>query len=114
MASSREAVALSQLLDADQVLLPVPLRAELLSGASRSDRPRLRKGLSALPRLYPADDTWALIDRWTERAGAAGLGFGMGDLLIAALASEARALVWSTDSDFERMRRAGLVQLCEP
>lgn len=109
--ASREAMALSRLLDADEVLLPVPVRIELLSGASRADRPRLRKGLSALPLLYPADETWGLIDRWTERAGAAGLRFGMGDLLIAALASEAGALVWSLDADFERMTRAGLVDL---
>lgn len=113
-ASSREARVLGQLLDADEVALPIAVRIELLSGASRTDRPSLRRGLSALPLLYPSDDTWAIVERWLEAAGDAGARFGMGDLLIAALAEESRSLVWSLDSDFERMQRAGFVRTYEP
>lgn len=113
-ASSREAQVLKQALDADEVALPIPVRVELLSGASRRDRLRLRRGLSALPLLHPSDDTWAIVDRWLEAAGNAGVRFGMGDLLIAALAEESGSLVWSLDSDFQRMQRAGFVQLYEP
>ncbi len=113
-ADSREAQVLGQLMDADEVALPVPVRVELMAGASTRDRPALRRGLSALPLLYPTDDTWALIGGWVERAGRAGERFGLGDLLIAALASEVGALVWSLDGDFARMGDLSLVGLYEP
>ena len=109
-----EARVLTALLDADEVLLTVPVRIELLSGASARDRQRLRRALSALPLAYPTDDTWGLVDGWIELAAAGGEGFGVGDLLIGALAAESGALVWSLDGDFVRMRRAGLVELYEP
>ena len=67
--SSREATVLGQLLDADEVALPVPVRVEILSGASKADRHKLRRVLSALPSLYPTDDTWRLIDGWLDGAG---------------------------------------------
>jgi predicted nucleic acid-binding protein len=110
-ATGREARTLSTLLDTDDVLLAAPVRVELLSGASSADRPQLRRDLSALPLLYPTDDTWGLIDEWIERAATRGQRFGLGDLLIGALATYATALVWSLDADFVRMSRLGLVQL---
>lgn len=109
-----EARILNALLDSDEVALPVPVRIELLSGASNADRPRLRRVLSALPVLYPTDDTWRVIHDWVEQAAASGQRFGFGDLLIGALASEAGALTWSLDTDFTRMRRVGLIALYEP
>ena len=109
-----EARVLAALLDADEVLLPLPVRIELLSGASITDRPRLRRALSALPLAFPSDDTWVLIDRWIDRAGTFGQRVGLGDLLIAALAAESGALIWSLDKDFVRMERTGLVMLYEP
>jgi len=109
-AKSREAVVLRALLDADEAAVPVPVRVELLSGASNADRLRLRRGLSSLPLIYPSEDTWKLIDAWIDRAGRAGERFGLGDLLIGALASEAGALLWSLDADFERMERLGFVE----
>lgn len=107
---AREAEVLRSLLDCDEAALAAPVRVELLSGASNAVRPRLRRALSALPLLYPSDETWALIDEWVERAGRRGHRFGLGDLLIGALASEAGALIWSLDADFERMERLKLVQ----
>jgi len=106
----REAEVLRSLLDCDKAALAAPVRVELLSGASNAVRPRLRRALSALPLLYPSDETWALIDEWVERAGRRGHRFGLGDLLIGALAAEAGALIWSLDADFERMERLKLVQ----
>jgi predicted nucleic acid-binding protein len=114
LATSREARVLRALLDADDVVLPVPVRIELLAGASNADRPRLRRALSALPLAYPTDDTWQTIDEWIERAAVRGERFGLGDLLIGAVAAEAGAIVWSLDRDFARMRRAGLLELYEP
>ncbi len=109
-----EAPVLAALLDADDVLLPVPVRLELLAGASAKLRAHLRRTLSALPVAYPTDDTWALIDEWTERTVDAGQRFGVGDLLIGAVAAERDALVWSLDGDFDRMARLKLVSLYEP
>ena len=70
--------------------------------------------MSALPLAYPTDDTWSLIDSWIERAGSVGERFGLGDLLISAIAAESAALVWSLDRDVARMSRTGLVALYEP
>ena len=109
-----EARVLSALLDADEVTLPVPVRIEILAGASKRDLPRLRRVLSALPLVYPGEETWQVIDAWLDRATRSGQRFGFGDLLIGALARETGALVWSLDADFARMSRAGLVDLYEP
>lgn len=110
-AESPLAPVLRRLLDDDEVALAIPVRIELLSGASSPDRVRLRRALSALPVIYPTDDTWPMIDDWIDRAGRSGQRFGFGDLLIAALASELGALVWSLDEDFARMKRLRFVDV---
>ena len=111
---AQETEILRALLDADEVALAAPVRVEILSGASNADRAKLRRALSALPVLYPSTDTWMLVDAWIERAGRRGSRFGLGDLLIGALASEIGALLWSLDADFERMEALGLLQRYEP
>jgi predicted nucleic acid-binding protein len=107
--ASREARTLATLLDADEVALPVPVRLELFAGASTADRKHLRRALSALPVIYPTDDTWPLLDAWVEKSARAGQRFGFGDLLIAALASETGSLVWSLDAAFDRMEQLRLI-----
>ena len=83
----------------------------IVSGRHRSDRKRLRQTLSALPVLSPDDQTWHRIDEWLDRAGDAGERFGIGDLLIAAIAAGRDAAVWSLDEDFARMARLGFIRL---
>ena len=75
-----EAAVLAQLLDADSVILPVPVRLELLLGAGAGDRARLRSVLSALPVAYPDDDTWKLVEQWADQVTGRGQRFGVGDL----------------------------------
>ena len=113
-ATGPEAPVLTALLDADEVLLPLPVRIELLCGASNSDRSHLRWALSALPIAYPTEETWQTVDDWIERAASSGQRFVFGDLVIGALAEENGAVVWSLDRDFDRMCRAGLLEIFEP
>lgn len=104
------ATALRALIDADEVCVPLPVRIELLSGLGSQQRPALRRALSALPVVVPTDDTWSVVERWVEQAADAGQRFTVTDLLIAALAHELTALVWSQDRDFDRMTSLGFVQ----
>ncbi len=94
--------------------LAVPVRVKILSGASRRDRPRLRRVLSALPLYLPDADLWSRIDGWVDRAVDAGERFGVADLLIAAIATGRGAKIWSNDTDFMRMARLGFVELHTP
>jgi predicted nucleic acid-binding protein len=102
---------LSALLDTDEVAIPAPVRIEVLSGASRPERERLRISLSALPILLPGAQTWSRMDGWIDRAGEAGERFGFADLLIAAIAVDHDAALWSKDRDFQRMQRIGILKL---
>lgn len=108
---SEEGDVLRQLLDADLVALPVPVRTELLLGTGGRTRERLARTLAALPLIYPTDDTWRTIDAWTLRAGEAGERFSLGDLLIGVLAATEQALVWSLDDDFRRLAKLKLLTL---
>src|SRR5262245_1621744 len=108
-----EARALGQLLDADEVLLALPVRLELTAGIARRDRAQLLRGLSALPLLRPTDDTWRLIESWVPDAANRGHRFGIADWLIAALTHETGSLVWSLDDDFATMERLKFVQRYE-
>ncbi len=87
------------------------VKIEILSGARKSERPRPGRVLSALPILYPTDDLWRRIETWVTAGVAAGQRFGVGDLLVAALAVEHGCALWSLDRDFARMARLGMVNL---
>ena len=112
--TSAEAAAFSALLDMDEILLPAPVRTELLGGVRPVHRQTLRRILTALPVAYPTDETWKQMDQWAIHGTERGQSFGVGDLLIAAMAQEAGALVWSLDADFQRMAKLKFVELYEP
>lgn len=113
-AESTTARRLGGLLDSGEVALSVPVRVEILAGASNRDHVRLRRVLSALPLYFPTEQTWLRIEDWLGRARSAGERFGFGDLLIAAIAADHHAPIWSLDGDFVRMARVGLVEVHQP
>lgn len=110
-APKAETAVLWQLVDADLITLPVVVRQEVRAGLARHNRKAVLDLLSALPISMPTDHTWARVEQWTDQAANAGERFGSTDLLIAALADELGALVWSLDTDFERMARLKFVRL---
>lgn len=105
------AATLRKLVDADEVVLALPVRHELLAGVARKDRAAFKRALSALPVVVPSEDTWRRIESWIEPAADAGHRFAVTDLLIAGLADDISGLVWSLDADFKRMESLGLVRL---
>ena len=105
---------LDQLLDSDNVAMPIPVRVELLGGVSRAQRASLARALSGLPVYYPTDATWIRIDGWVQLATEQGQRFGFADLLIASLAAQAALPLWSLDRDFGRMADLGFIELHRP
>jgi predicted nucleic acid-binding protein len=103
--------ALRSLVEADEVVLAFPVRLELLACTARQDRTAFARVYGVLPQLHPTVETWAALPGWIERSVDAGERFALPDLLIAAMASEIGALVWSLDKDFDRMARLGFVSL---
>jgi len=102
---------LRSLIDADEVALALPVRLELMAGVARKDRRTFARALSGLPVVVPTEDTWRAVERWIAPAADKGHRFAVADLLIAGLAEEIGALVWSLDDDFERMERLGMARL---
>jgi predicted nucleic acid-binding protein len=102
---------LQTLIDADEVGLPLPVRLELWAATPKHERRAFRRAFGALIQMVPTEETWRMLPDWIGRAADAGQRFAITDLLIAALAAEAGGLVWSLDSDFERMARLKLVSL---
>ncbi|MGH9398861.1 MAG: PIN domain-containing protein [Thermoanaerobaculia bacterium] len=113
-AGSKEARQLSLLLDADEAALSIPAFLEVLAGASRPERERLRNTLTALPLFYPTNQTWQAVERWIDAASDSGERFGFADLLIGAIAAEQGASLWSLDTDFRRMARLKFLSLFAP
>ena len=106
-----EAMVLGELIDADLVAVPQPVRQELRAGLSSGDRRPVLDRLAALPVVVPTEDTWKVVEDWTDRAAEAGERFGLADLMIAALAHDLGALVWTLDKDFGRLEKLDLVRL---
>lgn len=102
---------LSELLDADHVALPINVRIEVLAGLPERTLGPFSRALQGLEPLYPSHDTWALMEQWVLRASRRGERFAVSDLLVAALATERGATVWSRDVDFARLAKLGFVRL---
>ena len=109
----RTATTFQALVDSDDLLLALPVRLELLAGISRTHRKAFVRALTALPVVRPTDETWRLVESWIPPAADRGHRFALTDLVIAALAREVDALVWSLDGDFARLEELGFARLYE-
>ena len=108
------AAVLDQLIDSDQAALALPVRLELLAGLAPRDRKAFQRAFGALVQVVPTEETWAPLSGWIERAAEAGERFAITDLLIASLAHDIGALVWSLDDDFERMEQLKIISRYTP
>jgi len=106
----RTAWTFNALVDSDDLLLALPVRIELLAGVAPRDRKAFTRALTSLPVVAPSEETWQIVEGWVGPAADKGHRFAVTDLLIAALAHELDALVWSLDTDFARMEALGIVR----
>lgn len=105
------ALHFAELVEADEVVVPAPVRIEILAGAPKREFAELVDGFSGMHGLVPGEATWEKVEAWVGEAVAAGERFGLADLLIGAIAAEHGAKVWTLDADFERMQKLGFVEL---
>jgi predicted nucleic acid-binding protein len=59
-------------------------------------------------------ETWARMEQWIGQATDGGERFGVMDLLVASIATDQEAPLWSLDRDFRRMARLGFLELYRP
>jgi len=95
------ASTLDGLLDEDRVVLVPPVRLELLLGCRKSQRVRLLRLLEAIPTLPATEGAWKAAERLSLELREDGVTAGVVDLLIAALAFEHAASLWTLDKDFD-------------
>ncbi|MDH4200945.1 MAG: PIN domain-containing protein [Spirochaetia bacterium] len=105
---------LDRLILADQVLLPVIVKLEILTGLSKTNFTKIQSYLDAFPEAKPTDRTWLHIARAIQTGINHGIRFSVTDLTIGILAVESKANVWSLDNDFREMEKLGLVTLKNP
>lgn len=100
-----------QLLDDDRAGIAYPVLAELINGVRNRELAGLEQLLHALPVFYPTRKSCDMVTEMIHRSRRRGLQFGFADLLIAALANEADAELWSLDADFTKMQKLQLVKV---
>jgi len=100
-----------RLIDEETISMPYLVLAEVLMGAKKSDAQMLSATLSALPVCYPSQQTCQFVTDFIGIARRRGYVFGFADLLIAAIAREIHASIWTLDSDFLHMEKIGITRL---
>jgi predicted nucleic acid-binding protein len=91
------------LLDAGEVATCGPVAAELLAGARGEIAERMREMLSSLPWAELGSAAWNEVGEIANRLRRSGETLPLTDLAIAVAASRAGHVLWSFDSDFERI-----------
>ena len=105
---------LDRLIDDDLVAIVPPVRLELILGCNRTQRPILVKQINAVHLLRITEQTWTLAENFSMDMRSRGITPGVIDILIAAAASECRALVWTLDSDFEPLFKGNYIKAFTP
>lgn len=100
------AAALGQLLDGGEVATCGPVAAELLAGAEGELSERLWEMLSSLPWAELGPPEWRQVGALAARLRREGRTLPLTDLVIAVAALRGGHLLWSFDSDFERIGSA--------
>lgn len=97
------AAELRELLDGGDVVTCGPVVAELLAGAEGEVEERLWQTLSSLPWAELPPMAWRDVGAVARRLRSAGQALPLTDLTIAVAAARAGHLLWSFDTDFERI-----------
>lgn len=100
------AAALGGLLDGGDVATCGPVAAELLAGAEGEVSERLWETLSSLPWAELGPLEWRKVGALAARLRRDGRALPLTDLVIAVAALRGGHLLWSFDSDFERIAGA--------
>jgi predicted nucleic acid-binding protein len=100
------AAVLHDLLDAGEVATCGPVAAELLAGAEGEVADRISATLTSLPWANLSPDAWRDVGLTARRLRKTGRAVPLTDLTIAVAAGRAGYVLWSFDSDFERIQPA--------
>jgi predicted nucleic acid-binding protein len=99
-----QAAGMRELLDSGEVATCGPVVAELLAGASGDVAEKMWELLSSLPWVELSLAAWHEAGATASRLRIAGQVLSLTDLAIAVSAARAGHVLWSFDSDFERIR----------
>ena len=105
---------LQDLLLGDLVRITGVVKLEILNGAGKKNFLNLSELLSVIPCDYPTEQTFQSIENNIKNAILSGYSFGITDMIIAQVAKEKNAPLWSLDSDFKNMEKLGFVELYKP
>lgn len=100
------AAGLHDLLDRGDVATCGPVAAELLAGAEGEVAERISATLASLPWAELTPEAWREVGFAARRLRKAGQTAPLTDLTIAVAAGRAGYVLWSFDSDFERIQPA--------
>ncbi len=95
-----------ELLDRGEVVTCGPVVAELLAGSDGEVAERMWATLSSLQWAGLASSAWQEVGALARRLRQQGQSLPLTDLTIAVAASRAGHVLWSLDSDFERIAPA--------
>jgi predicted nucleic acid-binding protein len=98
------AAGLRDLLDSGDVSTCGPVSAELLAGADGEVAERISATLASLPWADLTPGAWRDVGVAARRLRKSGQTVPLTDLAIAVAAAHAGHLLWSFDTDFERIR----------
>lgn len=115
MHSSEIRNTLKALIEHKRLLMIGPVRQELLSGVRTADQfLELRHKLRAFPDHPISTEDYETAAEYFNRCRADGIQGSFTDFLICAVASNHRALVYTTDGDFQHYSRVLPVSLFRP